>query len=133
MQDDDQWAGGSGLLKDYQDPGTPPGTLTPAEGETGTPRVLVASYTETDIDVRETADPAALDGLRGDGRTHWIHVIGLGDVALVEHLGKAFGLHALALEDVLTLGQRPKAEEFDDTLFCIVQHLAYRTEKTYLA
>ena len=54
------------------------------------------------------------------------HVVGLADVAIVEHMGRIFELHPLALEDVLTLGQRPKTEEFDDTLFCIVQHLTYR-------
>lgn len=125
---DEEWAPGAGLLKDYQDPGTPPGTLSPAEGESGPARVVVASYTEADLSVRETTDAATCEGLKDDGRTHWIHVIGLADVALVEHLGKAFDLHPLALEDVLTLGQRPKAEEFADTLFCIVQHLAYRKQ-----
>jgi magnesium transporter len=122
------WTPNTGLLKDYQDPGTPPGTLSPAEGESGASRVVVTSYSEADIDVRETNDAAACAGLTDDGRIHWIHVIGLGDVALVEQLGKAFNLHPLALEDVLRLGQRPKAEEFDDTLFCIVQHLTYRKE-----
>ena len=128
MDEADELIPGSGLLKDYQVPGTPPGTLSPAEGESGPSRVIVASYTEADIDVREMRDLAALAGLCSDGRTHWIHVIGLGDVAVVEQLGTMFALHPLALEDVLTLGQRPKAEEFDDTLFCIVQHLVYRKE-----
>lgn len=128
MAEDDAWIPGSGLLKDYQDPGTPPGTLTPAEGEPGPSRVIVASYREADIDVRETLDVAALASLKDDGRVHWIHVIGLSEVSVVEQLGKLFELHPLALEDVLTLGQRPKAEEFDDTLFCILQHLTYRRE-----
>ncbi len=126
MTVDSGWTPSMGLLKDYQDPGTPPGTLSSADGESGPSRVVAASYTASEIDVREIADPSALDSLRGDGRIHWIHVIGLADVALVEHIGRVFELHPLALEDVLTLGQRPKAEEFDDTLFCIVQHLAYR-------
>ncbi len=125
MIEDSESAPGSGLLKDYQDPGTPPGTLRSAEGESGPARVVVASYTEAGIEVREIADPAGLGALRGDGRVHWVHVIGLADVGLVERMGSVFELHPLALEDVLTLGQRPKVEEFDDTLFCIVQHLAY--------
>jgi magnesium transporter len=126
MIEDGESTSGSGLLKDYQDPGTPPGTLRSADGESGPARIVLTSYTAADIEVREIADPEALDRLRGDGRVHWIHVVGLADVAIVEHMGTAFGLHPLALEDVLTLGQRPKAEEFDDTLFCIVQHLTYR-------
>ena len=128
MGGDGDWVSGSGLLKDYQDPGTPPGTLSAADGESGPSRVVVVSYSATSAEIREISDPATLNGLRGDGRVHWIHVIGLADVGLVERLGQAFALHALALEDVLTLGQRPKAEPFDDTLFCIVQHLSYRRE-----
>jgi len=128
MIEDGESTSGSGLLKDYKDPGTPPGTLRSADGESGPARIVLTSYTAADIEVREIADPEALDRLRGDGRVHWIHVVGLADVAIVEHMGTAFGLHPLALEDVLTLGQRPKAEEFDDTLFCIVQHLTYVSE-----
>jgi len=136
MVEDDDWVPGAGLLKDYQDPGTPPGTLSPADGESGPSRVIVASYAAEGIDVRELSDPSELDRLRGDGRIHWVHVIGLADVGLVERLGTVFTLHPLALEDVLTFGQRPKAETFDDTLFCIVQYLAYRRdglEKTQLS
>jgi magnesium transporter len=128
MFDDDEWGPSSSLLKDYQAPGTPPGNLRGADGESGPSKVVVASYSAADVDVHEMTDPARLESLRGDGRTHWVHVIGLADVALVERLGKTFELHALALEDVLTLGQRPKAEEFDDTLFCIVQYLTYRRD-----
>ncbi len=125
MIEDGESAPGSGLLKEYQDPGTPPGTLSSPDGEFGPARVVVASYTADGIEVRDIAEPAEFDALRSDGRVHWVHVIGLSDVALVEHMGRVFDLHPLALEDVLTLGQRPKAEEFDDTLFCIVQNLAY--------
>jgi magnesium transporter len=128
MADETGWTPSMGLLKDYQDPGTPPGTLSSAGGESGPSTIVVASYNASEITVREVVDPAELDSLRGDGRVHWIHVIGLADVALVEHIGKIFELHALALEDVLTLGQRPKTEDFDDALFCIVQHLTYRRE-----
>jgi magnesium transporter len=125
MIEDDASGPGSGLLKAYQDPGTPPGTLRPPDGESGPARIVLASYDEDGVEIRDAIDPSAIDTLRGEGRALWVHVIGLSDVALVEHLGTAFGLHPLALEDVLTLGQRPKIEEFDATLFCIVQHLAY--------
>jgi magnesium transporter len=136
MIEDTAPAPGSRLLKDYQDPGTPPGTLSSADGESGPARVVLTSYSAGDIQIRESPDWEALEGLKGDGRVHWIHIIGLADVAVVEHLGKTFDLHPLALEDVLTLGQRPKVEDFDNTVFCIVQHLAYRRaglEKTQVS
>ena len=52
MVEDDDWVPGAGLLKDYQDPGTPPGTLSAADGESGPSHVIVASYTADDIEVR---------------------------------------------------------------------------------
>jgi len=129
MEEDAERTSGSGLIKDYQDPGTPPGTLRAADGETGPSRVLVARYDPNGVEVQELADLAACEAPSDDGRVHWVHVIGLADVSMVETLGKTFSLHPLALEDVLVLGQRPKVETFDDTLFCIVQHLAYRREE----
>src|SRR5262245_43031619 len=136
MIEDAAPAPGSGLLKDYQAPGTPPGTLSSADGDSRPARVILTSYSPADIEVREVSDPGVFAGLKDTERIHWIHVIGLADVAVVEQLGKTFDLHPLALEDVLTLGQRPKVEEFDETLFCILQHLAYRRaglQKTQIA
>jgi len=126
MSDNDVWAPSLDLLRDYQDPGTPPGTLRPAEGESGPSRIIVTSYDVENATITESTDPAVIDRLRGDGRVHWAHVIGLADVGLIEHFGTVFDLHPLALEDVLTLGQRPKTEDYEQNLFCILQHLAYR-------
>ena len=125
MNPEDAWPPSSDLLRDYQEPGTPPGTLRPAEGQRGPARVIDASYSVGEATVADVEDGESLGRLRGDGRVHWIHVIGLGDVALIERLGKLFDLHPLALEDVLTLGQRPKTEAYDETIFCIVQMLKY--------
>lgn len=48
-------------------------------------------------------------------------VRGLGDVGLIETLGRHFGLHRLALEDVLNTHQRPKLELFDDHVFVVAR------------
>jgi magnesium transporter len=59
----------------------------------------------------------------GDGRVYWIEMNGLGDVAALRALGERYQLHPLALEDVLNIGQRPKAEVFDRYVFIIGQML----------
>jgi magnesium transporter len=41
----------------------------------------------------------------------------LGDVELLRQLGKHFRIHPLALEDVLTTGQRPKVDGYEGQLF----------------
>ena len=44
----------------------------------------------------------------------WINIDGLGDVELLRRLGEHFGLHPLALEDVLNTSHRPKIEEYHE-------------------
>jgi magnesium transporter len=47
----------------------------------------------------------------------WLDCTGLADIALVEEIGRTFGLHPLALEDVVNTGQRPKVDFYDDHAF----------------
>lgn len=51
----------------------------------------------------------------------WLDCVGLANVELIEQIGKIFGLHPLALEDVVNTGQRPKADFFDDHAFVVVR------------
>jgi magnesium transporter len=53
----------------------------------------------------------------------WVNVDGLHDVALLEKLGATMGFHPLVMEDVASVGQRPKLEEYDDHLFIVVHLL----------
>lgn len=55
------------------------------------------------------------------GEVLWIDVAGVGDVALIDELGKRFGLHGLAIEDVVNTHQRPKAEEYGDHLYIVAR------------
>jgi len=43
-------------------------------------------------------------------------------------LGEVFGLHPLALEDVLNTGQRPKVQEFEDHLFIVLKLPEFRQQ-----
>ncbi len=47
----------------------------------------------------------------------WLDCTGLADIALIEEIGRTFGLHPLALEDVVNTGQRPKVDFYDDHAF----------------
>ncbi|MCX8570210.1 MULTISPECIES: magnesium/cobalt transporter CorA [Hyphomicrobiales] len=50
----------------------------------------------------------------------WLDCVGLANVGLIEDIGRIFGLHTLALEDVVNTGQRPKAEFFDEHAFFVL-------------
>ncbi len=51
----------------------------------------------------------------------WINVDGLADIALLKELGEMFGLHPLAMEDVVNLHQHAKLECYGDTLFFVAR------------
>lgn len=49
----------------------------------------------------------------------WLNVSGLGDADAIRRIGDQFGLHPLALEDVVHVHQRPKIEDYGDVLFLV--------------
>ena len=51
----------------------------------------------------------------------WLNVDGIGDGGFVREVADVFGLHELALEDVLSLQQRAKVEQYDDYLFIVLR------------
>jgi len=67
--------------------------------------------------------PAAVAAPASDGRVTWIHVDGLHDVDLVSHIGRVFGLHHLAVEDIVTVDTRAKAEAYGGTVVVNVKRL----------
>ena len=54
----------------------------------------------------------------------WINVDGLGDANTIRKIGEQFGLHALALEDVINVHQRAKVEPYSDHLFIVTRLIA---------
>jgi magnesium transporter len=109
------------FTKRYHPPGTPPGTLIEARTpETSPLRIRLIDYCRDAITVLDDIDAAdCAPYLQRDSMT-WVHVQGRPTEAALQELGSAFGLHSLALEDVLNTGQRPKIEPFNDQLFIVM-------------
>lgn len=51
----------------------------------------------------------------------WLNITGLEDSETIENIGREFGIHFLALEDVLNTVQRPKIEEYPDCLLIVLK------------
>ena len=64
-----------------------------------------------------------LAGLRARHPLVWLNVDGLGDAQVVRAIGEVFGLHPLALEDVLNTHQRSKVEEYPGQMFFVARML----------
>lgn len=54
----------------------------------------------------------------------WVNVSGRGDAELIRQVGQIFGLHPLAMEDLMNLHHRPKVEEYEDHVFLVSQLFA---------
>ncbi len=115
----------SGVGKRYHKPGTAPGTLRALEKRTDQVRVTVIDYGPEHLEEKTVTRVEDLFRYRDSPTVTWINIEGLHDVALIEALGKHFGFHALALEDVLNCGQRPKLEDYATHHFMIMKSLIH--------
>jgi magnesium transporter len=59
--------------------------------------------------------------------TSWINIDGLRKND-VEHISNHFGIHPLISEDILSFGQRPKMDELNGLLFCLLNMLYFHEE-----
>jgi magnesium transporter len=99
-------------------PGASPGSLS-VHPDWPRPKIRVLAYGPGDHVERGIDDPAELPALLERWPVTWIDVVGLGDAEVLEKLGSLFGLHRLALEDVVHTDQRAKVEEFESLLFVV--------------
>jgi magnesium transporter len=103
-------------------PGTPPGTVAVAPtAAPGPVRVTVITYDAAAAAEHVARDAEEAIGLVRPGKVTWIAVDGLGSPAIVARLGERFGLHPLALEDAVTVPQRPKVERYDAYFFVVLR------------
>jgi magnesium transporter len=58
----------------------------------------------------------------------WINIDGLHDISVAEAVADRFGVHRLALEDVLSPNQRPKVENYDNHYLVVLKMLAFDAE-----
>lgn len=108
------------LVKRYHPPGTPPGTLPERAAPPAPLSVRLIDFTETDF-VEKALRSAADARQYLERSTHtWVHVQGDAEPETLRELGATFGLHPLALEDVINAGQRPKTERYDAHLFVVL-------------
>ncbi len=104
-------------------PGASPGALIAPQQKVEHLRIHVVGYGP---DATEEAEVATLEEafhLLEKYPVTWIDVTGVHDIELIQQLGDRFGLHELALEDVVNVGQRPKMEEYDDHIFVVMRML----------
>jgi magnesium transporter len=109
--------------KRFHKPGTAPGTLKAPEKRVSQVQMTVIDYGPDRLEEKTVTRVDQLFPYRDSPTVTWINIDGLHDVAALEALGKHFGFHPLALEDVLNCGQRPKIEDYGEYHFMIMKSL----------
>lgn len=101
-------------------PGAPPGMVV-AHGDAPGPKLQYLAYGPSQLSKVDLASIDALPPMGEGQRVRWINVDSLGDADMVRAVGKAFGLHPLALEDIADVHQRPKVDAYDNHLLIITR------------
>lgn len=95
-----------------------PGSL-PEAPDQPRPEIRVFHYDQEHVDEDVVPSAGAVRAPRA-GEKRWVDVDGAGHTDTVRALGVMFDLHALALEDVMHLGQRPKSERYGGTIYVVL-------------
>ena len=101
-------------------PGSPPGLgpqdLSALPSTPGAARITCIDYSPDKVQVEEVDDLAEFIARhRPDwSSVRWINVDGLSDLGVIRALAEKYGLHPLAIEDVLHLPQRPRVQSYEE-------------------
>jgi magnesium transporter len=111
----------------------PPGTLVHV-GQPKNERTTIDFYNyEAEIfQHRQDVAPTDLETLRTIQGVKWIKVEGVHDLAVIQEVGRIFGLHPLVLEDVVNTMHRPKLEDYADYLFIVLRMLHFNRTRIVL-
>ena len=111
-------------------PGLPPGALLHDAAALVPDGVGVVRFDRNSCVEKQFATAAEVmafcrDGAVPDGQqpVTWINIAGLGDIQLFQDIGNALNLHPLALEDAVSVPQRPKIDDYDSHLFITLKML----------
>lgn len=101
-------------------------TLEPTRTEPSDIAVDVYDYNAETVSHLEYKTVQACKKFKNNGRITWINIDGLRKDD-VEIICKEYNIHPLLVEDILSFGQRPKMDELDNILFCLLNMLYYNT------
>lgn len=99
-------------------------TVVPERKEPESLKIFVYDYNAVEIDVQELSSVAECFQYADSPKVTWINVDGIRK-ADVETICNRYGIHNLIVEDILSLGQRPKMDEINGLVFCLLNMLYF--------
>lgn len=103
-------------------------TVIPLREDSKVTRISVYEFNSASMEVFELKDIQECFRFLHNNKISWINIDGIRK-ADVELLCNHFGVHPLIQEDILSINQRPKMDEIDKILFCLLNMLYFNTEK----
>lgn len=103
-------------------------TVIPERIEASEIKINVYDYSPQHIEEKKLNDSKDCFLFRDTNHISWINIDGIRK-ADVEAVCQHFGIHYLIVEDIMSVGQRPKMDEIEQVLFCLLNML-YFNEKT---
>jgi magnesium transporter len=76
------------------------------------PRIEWVRFTPDTFEEKRVADVAELRDALGSDTVDWVHVQGFGDEGLLRAVADIFGVHPLALADIVNVPQRAKYDDY---------------------
>ena len=101
-------------------------TVMPVREEASEISIYVYDYDSNDMKEYELDKISDAFTCRDNHKISWINIDGIRK-SDVEAICKHFGVHPLLVEDILSVGQRPKMDEIDNVLFCLLNMLYFNT------
>lgn len=99
-------------------------TVEPQREEATEVEVSVYDYDAQQLEEKKLTTTKGCLQYKSSGRTTWINVDGLRK-ADVEAICNYYEIHPLVIEDILSINQRPKMDEADNYIFCLLNMLYY--------
>jgi magnesium transporter len=101
-------------------PGTKPGTLNVAPDALQT-TIDVIAYDKDHIVEKSHVNCKELKEFMLRWPVVWVNVIGLGSAETLKNIAAEFNIHPLAMEDVVNVHQRAKADQYATNVYCVVR------------
>jgi magnesium transporter len=102
-------------------------TVDPARKEPDETKIFVFDYNAEGVNSKEVKFVPDCYKYFDSTKVSWLNIDGLRKTD-VENICNHFGIHPLIAEDILSIGQRPKMDELNGLLFCLVNMLSFNPE-----
>lgn len=103
-------------------------TVSPFREEAAESFVTVYDYNADAVAEKQFSNVQECLAYKDSDRITWVNIDGLRK-AEVEMVCGQYGVHSLLIEDILSVGQRPKMDEVEGVLFCLLNMLYYNDLK----